>query len=170
MPFFVAAGSGAAKAGSAACAGRGEIVRPVPRPGAKWALLVLPPFSLATREVYARFDEMRLGSDRDVADEPDWTQWAALPAEMLLARVDNDLEPAAFSLSPHLAAMREDLAGLLGRTVRMSGSGSSLFTLYDADEARQARAAEKLVDRAHNLAAKLVELAPALEDDLARSR
>jgi 4-diphosphocytidyl-2C-methyl-D-erythritol kinase len=43
----------------------------------------------------------------------------------------NDLEPAAFSLEPRLADLHSALDGLQGRRVRMTGSGSCFFTLFD---------------------------------------
>jgi len=164
VPFFVAAALGAP---SAVCTGRGEVVRPVARPSPKWALLVLPPFGLATREVYPRFDELGLGSDRDVADEPDWDAWAALPAAELLPRLVNDLEPAAFSTGPPaLAALRADVERTVGRPVRMSGSGSSLFTLFDAAETDRAREAARAVGQELGVGAGVVELCPDVPDDL----
>jgi 4-diphosphocytidyl-2-C-methyl-D-erythritol kinase len=164
VPFFVAASLGAP---SAACLGRGEIVRPVPRPAPGWALLVLPPFPLSTRDVYARFDEMGLGFEREVSEAPDWPAWASLEARDLLPRLVNDLEPAAFALSPELAALRAAAEQTAGRIVRMSGSGSSLFTLFDAGETDAARTAADEVSRRHGVRVELVDLCPALADDAA---
>jgi 4-diphosphocytidyl-2-C-methyl-D-erythritol kinase len=162
VPFFVSAAFGAP---SAACAGRGEIVSPLPAPAPKWAVLVLPPFGLSTRDVYARFDELRLGYDREVETSPDWRRWAGLEARELLSRLVNDLEPAAFSLSPRLAALREQAERTVGRVVRMSGSGSSLFTLFGAGEADEAAAAAERIARRHAVTAVAVPLAPPVADD-----
>jgi 4-diphosphocytidyl-2-C-methyl-D-erythritol kinase len=164
VPFFVAASF---HGPSAACAGRGEIVRPLPPPAPRWAVLVLPPFGLATGDVYGRFDALRLGDDAAMAAEADWRRWATLRARELLPRLVNDLEPAAFSLSPPLAALRDEVERTAGRVVRMSGSGSSLFTLFDADEAEDARAAAEKIEVRHGVAAVVVELAPTWRDDLA---
>jgi 4-diphosphocytidyl-2-C-methyl-D-erythritol kinase len=136
IPFFL-------HGPSSVCSGRGEVVRPVPPPdmgrehGSAWAVLVLPKIELATPAVYRRFDEMKLGRDEHLAVEPDWSEWSRLPAADLMARLVNDLEPPAFDLSPPLKELKEALEHGLGRIVRMSGSGSSLFTLCDggADEA-----------------------------------
>ena len=142
VPFFVSAALGVA---SAACRGRGEIMRPVERPAARRAVVWSPPFGLSTREVYARFDELGMGHDEalEAETEPDWGAWARLPATELMARLVNDLEPAAFSLRPGLAELRERLGRKVGRIVRMSGSGSSLFALYDAGEEAAAREAAR---------------------------
>jgi 4-diphosphocytidyl-2-C-methyl-D-erythritol kinase len=132
--------------GSAICTGRGEVVRPIAPPDtARWAVLVLPNFAMPTPAVYRRFDEMGLGDERRISEEPDWSAWSKLPAAELMPRLVNDLEPAAFSLRPELGAMRTALDGIFNRVFRMSGSGSSLFSLCDAfDEA------ESLAARARN--------------------
>lgn len=129
---------------SAVCTGRGEIVRPIASPRPTWALLVLPEISMPTPAVYRRFDEMKLGSD--VHDEPDWQEWTGLSAEALLPRLVNDLEAPAFSISPELGRLRVEIEQIVGRPVRMSGSGSTLFTLFD-DERSAAKAAEMVVNQ-----------------------
>ena len=158
VPFFVHAALGSP---SAACRGRGEVVRPVPAPAARRAVIFSPPFGLSTRDVYGRFDEMNLGFDEALApdEEPDWARWAKLPARELLKRLVNDLEPAAFSLSPDLAALRAGLERELGRVVRMSGSGSSLFTLFDESDESAAREAVR-VGQAAGAASVMVGVAP----------
>ena len=159
VPFFVHVAH--AGANSAACRGRGEVVRPVARPKARWAVLFHPPFALATRDVYARFDAMGLGDDAalEAAAEPDWAEWAGLAAPELMGRLGNDLEPAAFSLSAALAELREALARDVGRVVRMSGSGSSSFTLFDAGEESAARGAAEMAEK-RGVTAVVAEVTP----------
>lgn len=163
VPFFL-------HAPSAICCGRGEVIRPIRPPSAAgWAMLVLPRIRLSTASVYRRFDEMALGSTHlsarpavEVAEEAatEWSSRISLPSEALLPMLANDLEPAAFSLRPDLQSLREAVERTLdGRPVRMSGSGSALFTLYD--ELLPARAAAERVRRAHDVPALAVSLAPA---------
>jgi 4-diphosphocytidyl-2C-methyl-D-erythritol kinase len=160
VPFFVEAAVRGAT--SAACRGRGELVRPVARPAARWAVVFSPPFALATRDVYERFDAMGLGNDPalDPEAEPDWAAWASLPARDLMGRLVNDLEPPAFAISPALAQLRADLSRVIGRVVRMSGSGSSLFTLFDADE-EDAAGEAAAVAAGKGMAAVVAEMTPA---------
>ena len=133
IPFFL-------HGPSAVCTGRGEVVRPIAQPAARWGVLILPPVALPTPDVYRRFDAMGLGDERPLADEPDWAAWARRPATELLPRLVNDLEPAAFAIRPELDALRRSAERVVGRPVRMSGSGSSLFTLFDdRTEAVEAR-------------------------------
>jgi len=116
---------------SAVCTGRGEVVRPVPMPAvARWAMLMFPDFPMPTSAVYRRFDEMGLGND--VSVEPDWAEWSTLPAVELMSRLVNDLERPAFDLQPELGRLRSQAENDLQRIVRMSGSGSTLFTLFDS--------------------------------------
>jgi len=155
VPFFFA------ETGSAVCTGRGEVVRAIARPDTcRGAVLVLPRFAMPTPAVYRRFDAMNLGDERSIAEEPDWAAWRKLPAAELMPRLVNDLEPAAFALRPELGQLRAVLERNTGRVFRMSGSGSSLFSLCDRVEE-----AQSLAERARNemaVEAIAVEIAPAV--------
>lgn len=117
---------------SSQCTGRGEVVVPIARPKPTSAVLILPAIHMATPAVYRQFDRMGLGSDAALHRLPDWAAWAALGAEALAGELVNDLEAPAFALSADLRDLHGRAARVLRRTVRMSGSGSSLFALYDA--------------------------------------
>jgi 4-diphosphocytidyl-2-C-methyl-D-erythritol kinase len=53
-------------------------------------------------------------------------------------QLHNDLEEPACRLYPKIRETREEMASLLGKTVHMTGSGSSLFALYpDLEQARK---------------------------------
>ena len=140
VPFFLAdqlAAGGRRASGDvfhATCAGRGERVAPF-RARRLTPLLILPGLPVATPSVFAAFDRF----DRPPPATPRYAEWSQLPAERLLGELQNDLEPAAFALHPPLGDLRAACERSLGRPVRMSGSGSTLFTLYDdADEATTA--------------------------------
>ncbi len=137
VPFFMGGPS-------ALCSGRGENVMPVARPRARCCLLILPPYPLSTPRVFERFDEPG-GAPKRAAWSEDQAleaigRWADLDAAGLMERLFNDLEPAAFALRPELGRLREELEKRLGRVVRMSGSGSTLFTLADGMEEGEALA------------------------------
>jgi 4-diphosphocytidyl-2-C-methyl-D-erythritol kinase len=149
---------------SAYCTGRGERVSPLPPPtSAGWALLVFPPFGLSTADVYRRFDAMALGRREALEAFAEAQKLPGLSCSDLLARLVNDLEAPAFSLAPQLGETREAIERHLQRPVRMSGSGSTLFTLFDEqDEA--ARATRKTRDRFASFRFSTVQLAPKLSD------
>ncbi|MBC8108153.1 MAG: hypothetical protein H7Z14_16325, partial [Anaerolineae bacterium] len=100
--------------------------------------------------------------------QPLWHEWTQLSALQLLPLLVNDLERPAYDMHPELRRLQQQAQELLERPVRMSGSGSSLFTLYDTLP-DAAEAAEKLRERIHidrpwdSIA---VTLAPRIDDDL----
>lgn len=151
---------------SSVCTGRGQIVKPAPVPKAKWAVLVLPRMAMPTAAVYRRFDEMKLGDPTSLKRPLDVQAWAELPAAQLLPKLVNDLEAPAFALRPELAALRSAIESQLARPVRMSGSGSSLFTLFDGQT--DARRAAEVVSAQRAVRALAVEVAPPIVDDLER--
>jgi 4-diphosphocytidyl-2-C-methyl-D-erythritol kinase len=135
---------------SSICRGRGEVVRPIPPPTkVKWALLILPAMSMPTPAVYRQFDAMNAGTDVEL--EPDWNHWAELSAQDLVAKLVNDLERPAFAIEPKIDSLRREIEKTIHRTVRMSGSGSSLFSLYD--EHADAIEAAKRVTQQHQVRA-----------------
>jgi 4-diphosphocytidyl-2-C-methyl-D-erythritol kinase len=131
VPFFLTRGS-------AVCRGRGERVEPIAGLGSWSFVLLRPPEGLATAAVYAACRP---------AEEPRplaplvqaLREGNAAQAGRLLF---NRLQPAAESLSPWIARLRETLAqeDLLGHG--MSGSGTSYFGLC-----RHARHARRIARR-----------------------
>lgn len=155
VPFFL-------NAPSAIVRGRGEVVEKTEQPAGKWAPIIIPVAQMPTPAAYAKFDQMRLGKESNLVPEPPWSQWLKLNSQDLLPLLINDLEPAAFAIDPQLGRLRSDLESLLKRTVRMSGSGSSLFSLYD--QRQEADAAARLVKKRYKLQVLTVEFAPAMPD------
>jgi 4-diphosphocytidyl-2-C-methyl-D-erythritol kinase len=90
--------------GRARVRGMGEIVEPLPFAVRTYTLLT-PPFGCSTPAVYAKWDA--LGGPHGAHG--------------------NDLEPAALDVEPRLAAYRDVLAKVSGRTPRLAGSGSTWF-------------------------------------------
>jgi 4-diphosphocytidyl-2-C-methyl-D-erythritol kinase len=152
VPFFL-------HGPSSVCAGRGERVTPLPKPAAKFAVLFFPKLSMSTAAVYRRFDEMKLGSHEAITRQPDWIAWTKLPVGELLRVLVNDLEVPAFSLQPELGELRRHIERRIGRIVRMTGSGSTLFTLTHH---RQEAAAVVAEIRRDSINAEVFELAPDL--------
>jgi len=158
VPFFL-------NGPSAIVRGRGEVVEKIDQgeqPGSKWVPIIRWPRPMPTPLVYRKFDELRLGKDSNLSLDPPWSQWVKLESQDLLPLLINDLEQAAFAIDPQLGQARSDLELLLKRPVRMSGSGSSLFSLYD--QKADADEAARLVNGRHNLQVHVVELAPARSD------
>lgn len=125
VPFFAAATP------AAYVSGAGERVEPLPPPvPAPEVLLVLPPFRLATAEV---FSSLR---------EAEWSREAP-PREVRAG--PNDLLAAARRLRPELDAVVEGVRAC-GLEPHLTGSGPTLFVLSD-DAARLTAAAGRLGER-----------------------
>lgn len=159
VPFFL-------HGPSSICTGRGEVVRPVSQPRSRFALLILPDVHMPTPAVYRRFDEMGFGFDSELQNEPNWNEWTTLDAKDLLVRLVNDLEAPAFEIRPDLGTLRAEIELKLVRPVRMSGSGSSLFTLYDQFEEAESAAAGISARFGGGVKALAVEMTPELSDDM----
>jgi 4-diphosphocytidyl-2-C-methyl-D-erythritol kinase len=154
VPFFLSGRS-------SLCEGRGEKIAPIAPPLPKSVVLILPEISIATPAVYRKFDQMKLGSATSLRRPDDFDSWSSWPAERLLPALVNDLERPAFVLCPELVELRDELEKTLGRIIRMSGSGSTLFTL--ADEQPEAEKLAATIRGTYEVAAKAYSLAPPSE-------
>lgn len=101
-------------------------------------VLVNPGVAVSTAAVYAALDA---GPSR-VADHPapptDWTASAVID---WLAETGNDLQAPAVTLAPAIADALAELDACAGvRLVRMSGSGATVFGLFDDPTAAKAAA------------------------------
>ena len=110
--------------------GRGERLRTLaPLPTATVALVV-PDFAIATVDAYAALAETRSGMRRPAAsirNGDDFSQWAAVAP-----RQTNDFENTVFRKYPQLATARAALEKAGAVMARLSGSGSSVFGVWDA--------------------------------------
>jgi 4-diphosphocytidyl-2-C-methyl-D-erythritol kinase len=127
--------------GHALVTGAGERVEPVALPTVS---LVLVPQAegLATGNVYAEAD--RLDLTRAVL-EPERLRALAARASVprLVAALENDLAPAALSLRPELAEVADRLRRAGARGTLVSGSGPTLFGVFD-DPPRAERATSEI--------------------------
>ena len=118
--------------------GRGDVLSPVAPPSAFWAALAFPAFPVSTAEVYARYDPK---AERAAAASDLASLVAALARGDLARALDlmfNEMESLAFGVVPALGDLRRRLEGSAQRPVRVSGSGSTLFTLAETQAAAQA--------------------------------
>lgn len=124
VPFFLLGGRARGR-------GRGEVLAPLPDGPEEWVLLVFPPFSLSTAEVYSRAKARSLTGTHS-ATKVSGSETGGGPER-------NDLEQAAESLRGELRRIRSALAGSGARSARLSGSGSTVFgTFGTKDEASRA--------------------------------
>lgn len=112
---------------SAVITGRGERVERMALRWTGWALLVLPKVSISTRDVYA----CRRSADAAGDDVELTTLGRCTSARELSPLLFNDLEPAVFRACPELKNLRDVIQARVGGVVRVTGSGSTLFQLFD---------------------------------------
>lgn len=116
--------------GPAVIRGRGEIVQGLHDCWGGWLAIVIPPYSVQTAEVYQQWSTLSGAGTRSSTPAQPWRSNHG-DARGLLRELFNDLEQAAFHVEPRLRKLHAALDGLGGRPVRMTGSGSCLFTLFD---------------------------------------
>jgi 4-diphosphocytidyl-2-C-methyl-D-erythritol kinase len=107
--------------------GIGEQIEPLSGLPALPLLLVHPGAPLATPEVYRAFDALVPTPKSEPAAAGPWPRDAAGLSE----RLRNDLEPAACRLAPALGRLRQQLEALGARAVAMSGSGATLYGVFE---------------------------------------
>lgn len=139
VPFFL-------EGGAAIGTGRGEMIQPLePWPGSAAALIYLAPEGLSTAEVYRRLDPGGLTAGRGPLTIL-LARWREGDARRLGGTLFNDLEPAAFSLAPHLAEVKMALRRAGAAGALLCGSGSSVVGIF-AGAAEAARGSRLLSGR-----------------------
>ncbi len=121
---------------AARVSGIGEEIRPLANLPALHMLLVNPGVPVSTPAVFAALEQ------RDNAPLPAVpAEGFATPAELVawLHTTRNDLAAPAEGLAPQIVAVRDALAGEGALIARMSGSGATVYGLFE-DDARLARA------------------------------
>ncbi len=128
--FFAARGPGLAR-----CGGRGERVLEIAGTVPDWHLaLWVPAARCPTPEVYRAVAAARAGARAPSAHSASWRH-AIVEREHLF----NDLEAAAMKVEPELVRWRDLFRDLELDDVRLSGSGSAFFALFDREpDARRA--------------------------------
>ena len=98
----------------------------------KTLLLVKPPVGVDTRTAYSR-----------VVPAPatmDLAQVVARPVEMWDGSLNNDFEPSVFAALPQLWLIKAQLLDAGAQYAAMSGSGSTIFGLFESDKLAEAAA------------------------------
>ena len=129
VPFFLVGGT-------ALGLGRGEEVYPLEHLPRYWVVLVVPPFGIATRDAYEWFDERA------------WTSSVSYLPGTWLGRTTplvNDLEAPVAARHPVITQLRQRFTDRGALLAAMSGSGSTVYGIFEAHSAaaRAARAFRK---------------------------
>jgi 4-diphosphocytidyl-2-C-methyl-D-erythritol kinase len=138
---------------------RGERMLQLPPLPRKEVVLLTPAFSVRTSEAYGWLDATGAGDTATPAVIPfaaltDWRQ--------LQPWTENDFEVAVTSHHPEIAQMRASLARAGASIARMSGSGSTVFGVFDQVSATDPSQAQAWQRRITSTLTQV--LAPALTD------
>ena len=129
VPFFL-------EGGTAIGSGRGTEIEPVADFKAEWMLIVTPDEHVSTAAAYAGLGAQNLTNEdsnrilrvcRSEAESPDF----------LLTAATNDFEKTVFAQHPEIGRVKQRLIDLGATRAMMSGSGSSVFAIFDKEETRQ---------------------------------
>ena len=126
VPFFLYGPTALAR-------GRGEVLTTVPSPPKFWVLLVNPGFETSTAWVYKNLNY-------GLTKKGDCTNIAGLKVSQIACSLHNDLETVTAAAHPVIGEMEKCLldAGALG--VLMSGSGPTVFGIFEDEKACSAAA------------------------------
>ena len=129
--------------GTALAEGIGEKLTSLPAP-ALFILLVKPPVSLSTAEIYRRLPEADALAHPQIEELlKRLAAGEAILSPELSPAFQNVLEGPAIQLCPQIAVIKDAVAREGAAVSMMSGSGSTVFGLF-ADEESMARAAASL--------------------------
>jgi len=113
VPYFL-------DGGTALGAGRGDRLVTMPDVSAAWVILVFPPFGVSTKDAYAWWDENMVEPFQQPLD-------AGAPP----CQIANDLQPIVAARHPEITRLAESLWRCGARQSSMSGSGSTVYGLFD---------------------------------------
>jgi 4-diphosphocytidyl-2-C-methyl-D-erythritol kinase len=140
VPFFL-------NGGTAIGSGRGESIEPITDLAEQFMLIVTPKVRVSTRIAFSKINVATLTNE---ASEH-ILRVCRLEAESLDLRqavLINDFEESVLSAFPEIGLVKKTLLELGAVNAAMSGSGASVFAIFDKEETRQA--AQKALDREVN--------------------
>lgn len=120
VPFFLLGGT-------AAVLGRGDELYPLPDLRSRHVLLVSPDIHVSTADAYRALSA-------ELTPESAKSKLAGLQAKLWsgeMGRPVNDFEPVVFRQFPRLKAIRNQLLRAGASTALMTGSGSSVFGIFE---------------------------------------
>lgn len=129
VPFFLSGGT-------AIGIGRGTDIEPISDLDERFMVLIVPDVHVSTAAAYAGLHAESLTNGdlnrilrvcRSEAESPDFLQAALI----------NDFEPTVFAEFPEIGRAKQRLMELGANRALMSGSGASVFGIFDKEETRQ---------------------------------
>jgi len=129
--------------GTALGTGRGEEIEPVEDKTAPHLLIVTPPAKVSTRDAYDGLNAPTL-TTHERESTLTVCRNEAKSLDLLQSALTNDFERSVFSAFPEIERVKNTLIELGAVNAALSGSGGSVFAVFDKKETRQT--AEKALD------------------------
>ena len=130
VPFFL-------YGGTALGMGRGEVVEPVPDFTAERMLVVTPDVVVATRDAFKRLNAPSL-TNQESKRKLQICRFDLESADFNYTAFKNDFETTVFAAYPEVDRVKNTLLDLGARQALLSGSGGSVFAVFEKEETRQA--------------------------------
>ncbi|MGQ9897399.1 MAG: 4-(cytidine 5'-diphospho)-2-C-methyl-D-erythritol kinase [Acidobacteriota bacterium] len=125
VPFFLTGGT-------ALGLGRGDAITPLPEVNLPFIVVVNPGLTIPTRMVFQR---LNVGlTDMETVRK----LTACLPSQIDWLATGNDLEATVFEAFPLVREVRDRLSAFGAEVARMSGSGSTVFGIFEEAQAGEA--------------------------------
>ena len=135
VPFFLIGGT-------ALGIGRGEDVSPIEQIRSDHLLLVNPGFAVSTRDAYENLSRL---TRSEASSRIPFTLRAARGIRELPLEASNDLEEVVLGVHPEIAEVKRRLVSLGARHALMSGSGATVFGVFDNSQLTEQAASEMRV-------------------------
>lgn len=129
VPFFL-------YGGTALGSGRGTEIFPLEETDEKNILIVTPDENVSTKDAFARLNATRLTN----SESKRILQICLNEAHSFSLRqtdLTNDFEASVFFFAPEIKRVKETLLSLGAAKAMLSGSGASVFCIFDTEETRQ---------------------------------
>ena len=140
VPFFL-------YGGTALGMGRGEIIEPISDFDEKFMLVVAPDVAVATRDAFKRL-KVRALTKQESKRKLQICRFDLESADFKYTAFKNDFEISVFATYPEVERVKNALLDLGADRAMLSGSGGSVFAIFDKEETRQA--AMKALDKEVN--------------------
>jgi 4-diphosphocytidyl-2-C-methyl-D-erythritol kinase len=132
VPFFLTGGT-------ALGIGRGEEVYPLEQVHSEHMLLVNPGVAVSTRDAYEKLSRLTRPEAPSIIP---FTLIAAKGIRELPRNARNDLEEVVLAVHPEIAEVKRRLVSLGARHALMSGSGATVFGVFDNTQSIERAASE----------------------------
>ena len=140
VPFFLYGGTGLGT-------GRGTQILPLEEKSEKYLLIVTPPVNVSTVEAFSRLNAPHLTNETSKSNlQICWNEARTL--DLRQSELKNDFETSVFQAAPKIRMVKEKLLESGAIQVLLSGSGASVFAIFDKEETRQT--AQKAIETENN--------------------